>query len=99
MTAALVLVLRRAEARLVARLGELEARLDAGEDRWAEYLTAAVALAQLEPATGAGARGRLLSTRELAEAMGISTRTIRRHKAAGRLAPAAQLGRTARWRA
>lgn len=98
MTPAVTLALRRAVVRLVEHLRELEPRLDAGEDCWTAYETAAVALAQLEATMAPGAVGRLLTSRELADKMGISTRTLRRHKAAGRLAPAATLGRTARWR-
>lgn len=62
-----------------------------------EYRENAVALATL--ATLAEQRGDLVSTRQLAERLGVSARTIRRRRKAGELKPALELGkRVLRWR-
>jgi len=91
----------RAANLLSARLAQLAARIDDGDETaWPDYLATTAALAQLAPATAPGANGALLTTRELAEAMNVSPRQVRRLKRAGKIAPVAQLGaRTLRWRA
>lgn len=95
-----LLALRRAEARLADRLAELERQLDAGDvEAWREYRETAGALAAIVPATAPGSGGRLLTSRELAEALNLSSRTVRRYKKSGKLEPALQIGRTLRWRA
>lgn len=93
--------LHRAANLLSDRLAQLEARIASGDDSaWPDYCAAAVALAQLAAATAPGANGALVTTRELADSLHVSTRQIRRLKASGKIAPAAQLGaRTLRWRA
>jgi excisionase family DNA binding protein len=79
--------LTRAELRLTARLVQLEERLDAGEDCWASYAEVVTALAAVEPTTRPEARGRLLTTQELADRLGVTPRTIRRRTAKGALEP------------
>jgi hypothetical protein len=92
--------LHRAAKLLSDRLAQLETRLAAGEDLWSEYIEAVEALARLAAATAPGTRGELLTTKQLAESLAISTRQVRRLKAAGKITPSSKLGaRTLRWRA
>jgi hypothetical protein len=88
-------LLGRARDRLAARLMALEAQLDADDDgtTWREYRETAAALAAILPATVPGADGKVLTSRELADRLGISPRTLRRKAKAG--APLA--GRSLRW--
>jgi hypothetical protein len=95
-------VLGRAKQRIAVRLEELGARVDAGDEAaWSTYLQTAATLAtvaQLAPS----ARGELLTTRQLADQMQISSRTLRRKAQRGELAPIrlGNRGRAAlRWRA
>lgn len=81
------LVLLRAQAKLVERVEQLGARLDAGEDVWAHYVQAALALAALAPATTPEARGILLTTEQLAERMQVSPKTVLRRAKRGELKP------------
>jgi hypothetical protein len=91
------LALRRAEARLLDRLAVLERSLAADEGTgWPDYLDTVRALAALAPLLVPGADGRLLTSRELAERLGLSTRTLRRHREARKL-DAIQLGERGRW--
>lgn len=75
----------RAVNRLSDRLARLEAELDAGEDRWAEYCQVAVALAQILPSTVPGANGRQVTRAALAEQLGVSAKTLSRRQKAGEL--------------
>src|SRR5262245_61647485 len=90
----------RASMLLPARFSVLAARAEGGDDSvWPDILATVQTLAQLAPVVAPGAPGQLLTTGQLAEAMSISTRQVRRLKAAGKIAPAAKLGtRTLRWR-
>jgi excisionase family DNA binding protein len=95
MTAA-QLALRRAEVRLLARLAVLERSLAADEGTgWPDYLDTLRALAALAPLLVPGADGRALTTAEMAERLGISSRTLRRHRKAGTV-EAVQLGERGR---
>jgi excisionase family DNA binding protein len=86
------LALRRAEVQLTARLEKLEARLrDDDAAAWGAYCAAAAALAALAPVLVPGADGRLLTTREMADRLGVSTRTLLRQRKSGKMA-ALQLG-------
>jgi hypothetical protein len=85
-----------------ARVAELEQRLDAGDAAaWAEYRETAVALAAL--AERAHRSGDLLTTGQLAQQLGVSSKTVLRRRASGQLKPAAVLGQRGRaalrWRA
>ncbi len=80
--------LLRAQLRLVERLGELEARLAAGdEDQWPAYCQAAAALAAIAPGTAPEARGQMLTTAELAERLQLSAKTVLRRAKRGELQP------------
>jgi hypothetical protein len=94
----LTLALARAERRLLARLEELDARLDDDATAWIEYRDTATALATL--ATRQRESGQLMTTAQLAEQFHVSSKTILRRKARGELQPAMQLSKRAlRWRA
>jgi excisionase family DNA binding protein len=87
------LALAEAERRLTARVQQLCAKLDAGEDVWREYETAVAALNALVPAE----RKPLLTTAQLAEQLNLSPRTVRKHARAGKIqAEAVRLGRAGR---
>jgi helix-turn-helix protein len=82
------LAIARAEARLVERLEQLEAKLDAGDEpSWSAFCEAAATLAAIVPVIQPGASGELLTTRQLADRLPLSPRTIRRKAKAGELAP------------
>jgi hypothetical protein len=80
------IALLRAEQRLVGRLAELEAQLDAGDaTAWPAYCETAAALAALAPLTSPGADGRTLTTRELAAAFSLTPKVARRKGLKGEL--------------
>ena len=89
------LALRRAEVGIAARLEEL---LDEQPVRWSEVAALGAALAAIVGATAPGAGGKLLTSAEMAEALGVSSRTVRRKRKAGELTPALKLGAGARAR-
>jgi hypothetical protein len=87
------IALDQAQRRLVQRLQQLEDRLRAGDDAgWAAYADAAAALAAILTQIGQENAGHLLSTRQLADRLGVSSKTVLRRRKAGDLAPALQLG-------
>jgi excisionase family DNA binding protein len=92
------LALIEAERRLLARCQALGQRLDAGEDCWAEYTPAVVALNALVPSE----RRPLTTTREMAERLNVSPKTVRKLGKTGKL-EAVRLGKRGtgaiRWRA
>jgi hypothetical protein len=90
--------LSRALVRLASRLEALEHRLDVGEDVWLEYATLAAHLATVLAQAAPGGQGRLLTTREMAELVGVTPKSLLRAKAKGRVKPAHQLGRLIRWK-
>ncbi len=98
MTSQLVaLRLVRAAQRLGERLVVLEDRLQADDvATWREYAEVAAALAAVLPALAPERRGGLLTTAEMAQRLGISSKTLLRRKAKGELRPALQLGRRGR---
>ncbi len=77
----------------------MEARLAAGEEAaWPEFLEAAKVLALLLPALAPDQRGALLTTAEMADRLGISPKTLLKHKANGAIRPRVQRGKLIRWR-
>lgn len=99
------LVLEEAEVRLVARLKQLVLGPDpTAVENWIEYAAVASALAAITPVIAPGATGRVMTTRELASAFGLSSKTARRKGLAGELPVSAvrlgERGRAAlRWSA
>lgn len=90
------LALGRAERRLIERLEQLEAKLAAGdESAWGAYCEATTALAALATATVPGASGELISTRAMAERMGVAPKTLLRRAKAGQIEPV-RLGKRGR---
>ena len=81
------LALLRAQDRLVARLAELDTKIDDGtasEATWSAYCETTAAIAKLIPLTAPGA-ARVMSTQELATAFGLTPRTARRKGLKGEL--------------
>lgn len=78
--------LAHAERRLVERLEQLAARVDAADEAaWDEYSRTAAALAAIAKETAPGAHGELLTTRELADRLRLSPKVVRRKAARGEL--------------
>ena len=75
-------------------------RLDAegaSSPAWSEYLTTLNVLLALKATDGvAGSNGGLLSTREMADRMGVAPKTLLRWRAQGRVKPAVQIGQRGR---
>src|SRR4030095_3086391 len=90
-----LLRLEHAAAKLCARLGALEDRLDAEPEIWPEYAQLAAAIAAILPALRPEARG-LMTTSQLAERLGVSPKTVLRRRKAGALTPAVELGKRGR---
>jgi hypothetical protein len=77
-------VAKRAYALLLPRLAALEQRIEQGdESAWAEYLETVQTLATLLPHLQPGVEGRMLTTREMADRLNVSTKTLRKWGKAG----------------
>ncbi len=72
------LALARGEARLLARLAELEGQLEGADAPWLEYAQLLATLAAVAPATAPGSLGELITTRQLAERVGLTPKTVLR---------------------
>jgi hypothetical protein len=95
---ALVALLDRSVRRVAARLSELEARVGTGEESaWPQFLEAAKVLALLLPALAPERHGALLTTAEMAERLGVTPKTLLKHKAHGAIRPRVQRGKLIRW--
>ena len=55
-------------------------------------------LLRLPPATAPGAPGELLTTKAMAERLGIAPKTLLKHTKAGAIRPAVHRGKLVRWR-
>jgi hypothetical protein len=78
---------------LASRLQHLEARIqDADETAWPLFLDTAKVLAALLPNVAPGSHGKLLTTAQMAERLGISSKTLLKRKARGEIRPALTLG-------
>ncbi len=77
-----------------------EERVAAGdESAWPAFLATIETAAVLERQLAPGAHGELLTTRQMAERLGVKPKTLLRHKRKGELRPAMQRGRLIRWKA
>src|SRR5438445_10246424 len=89
-------VLSRALPLLEARLVELEDHLQGDAGAWPEYLatlnTMATVLAQLRPEAG----GALLTTKQMAERLGVQPKTVLAMRKRGQLRPAREIGKRGR---
>lgn len=90
--------LSRCAGLLVARLDALEGRLAEGDDAWPAYCDTVRALAAVVEQSAPGAGGELLTTREMAERLGIAPKTLLKHTAKGKARPAIRSGKLIRWR-
>jgi hypothetical protein len=87
------LALDRFAAVALRRLEALRVRVEAGDEAaWPAYCETATALAAVVGQTAPGSGGKLMTTRELADAIGVSPKTVLRRRKAGRLTPALELG-------
>ena len=92
------LVLRRSEALLVNRLEQLQNRLQAGEDGvWSEVLQVTATLVAVHGALAPEHGGSLLTTGEMAARLGLSTKTLLRHRKNGKIRPSQEQGKLLRW--
>jgi hypothetical protein len=92
-------VLARAIRRLVHRLAVLEVQLEAGEESaWTAYLATLETLVQVIAQTAPGGHGALLTTAEMAARLGLSAKTLLKHRKNGAITPALQRGKLVRWR-
>lgn len=93
-------ILERTARVLLARCEVLTAQAEAGDAvALAELVTVAGTVSALLPQLEPEARGALLTTRELAERLGVQPKTVLRRRARGELRPALASGRLIRWRA
>ena len=65
---------------------------------WLEYAAIAQALATIVPALGQMKPQQLRTTKEMAERLRVSSKTLLRRKRRGELEPAIQVGKLIRWR-
>jgi hypothetical protein len=93
-------ILTQARQRLLARLEVLEAQLDgdALSPTWTEYRETLAVLLVLTQHERPGERGELLTTREMAERLGLAPKTLLKHAASGAVRPALKRGKLIRWR-
>ena len=94
----LALALERSVQRLVARLQQLDERVEGGdESAWGEYAQVAQALAAILAQLAPERRGAMLTTAEMAARLRIAPKTLLRHAAQGTVRPALQVGNLIRW--
>lgn len=87
--------LSRAHSRLAARVLELEARLDAGDAAWPEFYVAVQTFTSIVPRLG---EGEMLTTHAMAQRLGLTTKTLLRHRKNGAIKPTLAKGRLIRWK-
>jgi hypothetical protein len=89
--------LKRVPRLLEERLGVLEARLRDGDEAvWSEYLQVVQALTAVLAHAAPGAGGKLLTTRELGQVLGLSPKAILRRRKTGAIGGAVRLGQRGR---
>lgn len=95
----LTIALRRAATLLEARLAVLEERVAGGDEiAWPLYLVTLESALKLDQQLTPGAHGELLSTKQMAERLGVTPKSLIRRKSKGQAAPASQVGRIIRWK-
>ena len=92
-------LLDRAYRRLAMRVGALEAELEDSPAMWPAYIDAVRALAAVVPLLSTIAATEMLTTRQMADRLGIKPKALLRHKKSGAIRPAVQIGKLIRWRA
>ncbi len=89
------LLLARGLQLLTAHVSELERRVGGGdESAWSAYVEALQVLAALDRPE----RGAMLTTREMAERLGVTPKALLRRAARGEIQPAMRAGKLIRWR-
>lgn len=98
---AVSMTLERAARLLAQRLARLERCVEAEEEgAWPDFLATASTLATVVAQLAPERSGRLLTTSEMAERMGVSPKTLLKRARAGTIRPAVKDGRRLiRWRA
>ncbi len=92
-------VLERGAVLLVARAGELEERVRQGEETlWSEYRETLNTLTKVLDHAAPDRRGEFLTTKEMAQRLNISPKTLLKHKKKGEIRPVLQRGKLIRWR-
>lgn len=90
--------IHRAALLLRRRLEELELRIRAADEQaWPEYREVALAVASMERELREALPANL-TTREMAEKIGVSPRTLLRRVRRGRIRPAIHEGKLVRWK-
>ncbi len=80
------------------RLGQLQERLETGDEAaWTEFLEVVKVLAALVPTLRPENAGMMLSTKDMAARLGVSTKTLLRHKKDRKIQPAVEKGKLLRW--
>ncbi len=98
MSLAVTVALGKAQPLLIGRLGQLQARLQEGnESVWPEFLQVVQALVALTQAVKPENGGPMLTTQEMASRLGVATKTLLRHKAQGKIQPTVAKGKLLRW--
>ncbi len=98
MTPATFVALGKAEPFLTKRLGELQERLQAGDDdAWTEFLEVVQTLVAVTQAVKPENGGPMLTTQEMASRLGVAPKTLLRHRAEGKIQPAVTKGKLLRW--
>ncbi len=98
MILATLVALQKAEPLLVKRLGQLQERLEAGDEAaWTEFLEVVKVLAALIPNLRPESGGPMLTTKDMAARLGLSTKTLLRHRKKGSIQPAEAKGKLLRW--
>ncbi len=93
-----LVALQRSERLLTERLTTVQERLQAGEEAaWLEFLEVVKVLATLLPNLRPEAGGAMLTTKDMASRLGVSTKTLLRHKKEKRIQPAVAQGKLLRW--
>jgi hypothetical protein len=84
---------------LEGRLVAIEAHIHTGDERaWDAYISTLNALVGVLAQMAPGSQGELLSTRQMAERLGIAPKTLLRRKARGDVRPVMQAGKLIRWK-
>jgi hypothetical protein len=100
MSLAARVALQKSEGALVRLVEDLRGRVEAGDLTAGPVLCQAVlALSEIQRATAPEASGRLLTTAELADKIGVSPKTLLKRKAKGEIRPLLQKGKLIRWAA
>ena len=86
--------LHRASLLLLKRLGDLERQISEGDETaWPEYRETALVVASLQEQ----AEPEMLTTKDMATRLGVSVKTLLRHKQKGHITPTVKQGKLLRW--